>query len=323
MAFIDEIILKLKAGDGGDGVVNWHRSRREQKGGPAGGNGGKGGNVYLVGVRDIEYLAKYTSDPKFVAEDGGNGGGKSLEGKDGDDLLVKVPVGSLVTNLTTGEQYDITNTDRPIKVLSGGRGGYGNEHFKGSRNVTPMEQTDGKQGESAGFKIELRLIADAGFIGFPNVGKSTLLNTLTNSKAKIGNYAFTTLNPNLGVLDGYILADIPCLIEGASSGKGLGDKFLRHIMRTKTLVHCISVERDDIVDAYEAIRKELLDYDKQLLDKREMVVITKSDMLSQKDLLDLRAKLESHIDDQVLTVSILDDGSVDRLHTELLKKLAI
>ncbi len=321
MAFTDEIILKIKAGKGGDGVVKWHRNRREQKGGPAGGNGGKGGDVFLVGIRDIEYLAKYTSNPKFIAQDGESGGAKSLEGKDGADLYIKIPAGSLVTNLSTGEQFDIISEENPIKILKGGKGGYGNEHFKSSRNVTPMEQTNGKLGESASFKVELRLIADAGLIGYPNAGKSTLLNTITNSKAKVGNYAFTTLNPNLGVLDKYIIADIPGLIEGASKGYGLGDKFLKHIMRTKTLIHIISAERDDVVEAYKSIRKELSAYDHTLSKKPELIVITKTDLLEDKDLLEKTTVLKKYTNKTPLTVSILDDSSINSLKKVILKEL--
>ncbi len=324
MAFTDEIILKLKAGDGGDGVVKWHRNRREQKGGPAGGNGGRGGDVYLRGVRDLEYLARYTSNPKFVAEDGAPGGGKSLEGKDGDPLIVNVPIGSLVTNLSTGKQYDIVEEGVLVKVLTGGKGGYGNEHFKSSKNVTPMESTNGKPGEVASFKVELRLIADAGLIGYPNAGKSTLLNTITNSKAKVGNYAFTTLNPNLGVLDKYVIADIPGLIEGAHTGKGLGDKFLKHIMRTKTLIHCISVERDDIIQAYNSIRTELVSYNAELANKDEIVVITKTDVLSTEEVAKRIRDFRDHVDTdmQIYSVSVLDDASVKDLTKILLDKLA-
>ena len=322
MAFTDEIILKLKAGDGGDGRVKWHRSRREQKGGPAGGDGGRGADVYIRGVRDLEYLAKYTSNPKFVAEDGGSGGGKSLEGKDGEPLIINVPVGSLVVNLSTGKQYDITEESRLVKVLSGGKGGYGNEHFKSSRNVTPMESTKGKPGESSSFKIELRLIADAGLIGYPNAGKSTLLNTITNSKAKVGNYAFTTLNPNLGVLGKYILADIPGLIEGAHTGKGLGDKFLKHIMRTNTLIHCISAERDDVVEAYKSIHNELSSYNKELAEKDEIIILTKTDVTSS-DIVDKQIKaLTEHANAVVYPVSILDNASISKFVESLYYKLS-
>ena len=309
MALIDEVILHICSGKGGDGVVQWHRDRRNQKGGPAGGNGGKGADVFLRGVRDVERLGKYTSNPKFKAEDGGNGGQKSLEGKDGEDLFIDIPIGSVVSNLQSKDEYEIVEEGSTIKILSGGKGGYGNEHFKGSRNVTPMEQTDGKESQCADFKVELRLIADAGFIGYPNAGKSTLLNALTNSKAKIGNYAFTTLEPNLGAFGKYILADIPGLIEGASNGKGLGDKFLRHIMRTKTLMHCISVERDDIKDAYNAIRTELGAYNKDLLEKQEVLILTKSDMVDDKELA-VRIKDAKDLYSEVLVVSVLDDDSV-------------
>ncbi len=321
MAFVDEVTLKIKAGSGGDGVVKWLRSRRDQKGGPAGGNGGKGGSVYLVGVRDIEYLTKYTSNPKFEAEGGVQGGANSLEGKDGDDLYIKIPVGSLVTDLKTMDEYEILIENNPIKILSGGKGGYGNEHFKGSRNVTPMEHTEGKPGEASNFKVELRLIADAGFIGYPNAGKSTLLNFLTNSKAKVGNYAFTTLDPNLGAFGRYILADIPGLIEGASTGKGLGDKFLKHIMRTKTLIHCISAERDSLLDAYNTIRAELGAYNLELLDKKEIVVITKSDVVTDK-VLDSQIKELEAIKSSILVVSVLDDDSIHMLSDYITGELA-
>jgi GTP-binding protein len=324
MALVDEVILHISAGSGGDGVVQWHRNRRIQKGGPAGGDGGRGGDVYLRGVRDVERLAKYISNPKFKAEDGGPGGSNSLEGKDGEDLFIDIPLGSLVTFLqskeTPRETYDIVKEGQLVKILSGGKGGFGNEHFKSSRNVTPMEQTDGKLGEVGDFKVELRLIADAGFIGYPNAGKSTLLNALTNSKAKIGNYAFTTLEPNLGAFGHYILADIPGLIEGASSGKGLGDRFLKHVMRTKTLIHCISAERDNIKEAYDAIRKELKEYDSRLLDKKEILVITKSDMVDDETLEEL-IKDASEIYKETIAVSVIDDDSIEQLGKEIMNIL--
>ncbi len=326
MALIDEVILNIRAGDGGDGVVQWHRNRRTQKGGPVGGNGGRGADVYLRGVRDVERLAKYISNPKFSAERGGDGGHNSLEGKDGEDLFIDIPIGSLVTNLDSREipkkSYEITKEGELVKVLSGGNGGFGNEHFKSSRNVTPMEQTDGKAGESANFKVELRLIADLGFIGYPNAGKSTLLSILTNSRAKIGNYAFTTLEPNLGAFGKYILADIPGIIEGASKGKGLGDKFLRHIMRTRILVHCISAEQDDILSAYNTIRNELKQYDSELLDKKEILVITKSDVLSKEELKIITRDAQS-IDPAVVVVSILDDDSMEMLSKKIMSILSI
>jgi GTP-binding protein len=309
MALVDEIILHACSGKGGDGRVAWHRNRRIQKGGPAGGDGGRGADVYLRGVRDVGRLSKYTSNPKFKAQDGGDGGQKSLEGKDGDDFHIAVPVGSVVTNLMTKDVYEVVSDGETIKVLSGGRGGFGNEHFKSSRNVTPMEHTDGKDAECADFRVELRLIAAAGFIGYPNAGKSTLLNELTNSKAKIGNYAFTTLDPNLGIFDDYVLADIPGLIEGASGGKGLGGKFLKHIMRTNILIHCISAENDSIKDAYKTIRKELGEYNATLLEKKELLIITKSDTVDGKEL-NTKLKEAKKLNATAIAVSILDDQAL-------------
>ncbi len=322
MTFTDEIILNICAGHGGNGVVRWHRNRRNQKGGPAGGDGGKGGDVYLRGVRDIEVLSRYISNPKFKASDGGHGGGNSLEGSDGADLFIDVPVGSVITQIRPEDHQmiEIRKEGESVKLLQGGRGGFGNEHFKSSRNVTPIEQTDGKKGECADFRVELRLIADAGFIGFPNAGKSTLLNVLTNSGVKVGNYSFTTLEPNLGAFKGYILADIPGLIKGASSGKGLGDKFLRHIMRTNMLVHCISAELDDIEAAYNTVRKELGNYDPALLNKKEILLITKSDTIGSRRLSDLLAEAQT-LNPNVLSISVLEDDSIKAFEYYLIHEL--
>ncbi len=319
MALVDEITLQITAGKGGDGVVAWYRNRRNQKGGPAGGDGGKGGDVFLRGVRQIDVLSKYMGNNTLKAQDGQNGGKRSLEGKNGSDLFIDVPVGSVVTNLSSGEVYEITRENEQVKILSGGKGGFGNEHFKSSRNITPMEHTDGKPGQSAYFRIELQLIADAGLIGFPNAGKSTLLNALTNSKSKIGNYAFTTLEPNLGVFESYTLADIPGLIQGAAAGKGLGHSFLKHIQRTKVLIHCISVELEDVLQAYQAIRKELQEYDNRLLKKKEIIVITKVDMVPY---IVLNNVLESirHMGNEVIPVSIHNNESVRNLRV-LLKRV--
>lgn len=289
-------------------------------GGPAGGNGGRGGDVYLRGVRRVELLAKYTSNPGFSAGDGGSGGKNSLEGKSGDDVYVDIPIGSLVTNVDSGEVYEVLQEGQEERVLRGGAGGYGNEHFKSSRNVSPYECTKGRRGVCARFRVELRLIADAGLIGFPNAGKSTLLNSLTNSKAKVGDYAFTTLDPNLGALGPYILADIPGLIAGAAEGKGLGDRFLRHIMRTRVLVHCISVERDDILTAYETIRSELAAYNPQLLDKQEILLLTKADTVNQSTL-DEHLAAARTINPAALAVSVFDDAALESLSKELIHTL--
>ncbi len=320
MKFIDEIILEACSGNGGDGVVRFSTARGKPKGGPSGGNGGNGGSVVVRAIRDVALLSKYRGNNKFKAEDGTPGGTGSLYGKNGSDVIINLPVGSVVTVGSTGSQFELTKEGEEVKVLRGGTGGYGNEHFKSSRNVTPQEHTDGKLGSCTALYIELKLIADAGLIGFPNAGKSSLLNSLTRAHAKVGDYQFTTLDPNLGEVYGHILADIPGLIEGASEGKGLGDKFLRHIMRTNTLIHCISVEREDIESAYSAVRAELKAYNPELLDKQEIIVLTKVDLISQDKLDDFLLKA-ALLSDDVVAVSILDDESIKFLQDKLTKIL--
>ncbi len=317
MKFVDEMTLHACSGSGGNGVVRWLTARGRPKGGPAGGDGGDGGDVYVRAVRDIALLSRYRGSNKFIASDGGDGGENSLHGKNGEDKIIDLPLGSVVTISSTGEQIELTTEGKQIKVLTGGRGGYGNEHFKGSRNVTPQEQTNGKSGVCSDLNVELKLIADLGLVGFPNAGKSSLLNSLTRANVKVGNYEFTTLNPNLGVMHGgYILADIPGLIEGASEGKGLGDKFLRHIIRTNTLLHCISVERESIKKAYSAVRAELGAYDKKLLEKQEVIILTKSDLAPPDELETLEEEAKS-LCSIVFTVSVLSDSSVKNLQDNL------
>jgi GTP-binding protein len=320
MAFVDEITIHAKAGDGGNGVERWLHEKFHEFGGPSGGDGGRGGDVYMTGTRDRSILSQYRHDPEFLAERGGDGGGKSMHGKNGDDVIIKVPTGSIITNKETNESFELLNEGEPVKILTGGRGGLGNEHFKSSTNRSPIETTDGKPGQVGDFYIEVRLIADAGLIGLPNAGKTSLLNALTRAGAKTGNYAFTTLEPNLGDLMGYILADIPGLIEGASEGKGLGHKFLRHITRTKFLIHCISLESEDPEKDYDAIRAELGAFDPMLLEKREIIVLTKSDMVTP-DVVEKWAKKFSDRSETVIPVTILDDAIVKKFRETLLKFL--
>ncbi|HBV00792.1 MAG TPA: GTPase ObgE [Candidatus Taylorbacteria bacterium] len=306
MAFVDEITLHLKAGAGGNGIVSWLHEKGKEFMGPAGGDGGKGGDVYLRAVRDIGRLASYRYGNLFVAGRADSGQRKSRHGKNGKDLELEVPVGSVVTNKVTGRVYEFLNEGERYMVLRGGRGGLGNEHFKSSRNVRPMEFTLGKAGEEAEFYVELRLIADAGLIGFPNAGKSSLLNELTAARAKVGSYAFTTLEPNLGAFRGFILADIPGLIEGAGEGKGLGTKFLRHIARTKLLLHCISLEEKSLLRAYKTVRDELTAHAPELAKKQEVIVLTKADMREAKDIkkaITVMKKKSKH----VRVVSVIDD----------------
>ena len=281
--FVDELKIQAKAGDGGDGVVRFRHEKHKPKGGPSGGNGGSGGNVYIRGVRDLSLLSKYTGSKEFRAGNGESGQKNSMHGHDGKDLYVDVPVGATVTDMTSGRQFAVDSEGEVHKILRGGQGGLGNEYFKSSTNQTPKEHTDGKKGESGPFLIELSLLVDVGLIGFPNAGKSTLLNTLTNATARVGSYPFTTVEPHLGDFYGFIIADVPGLIKGASKGKGLGHKFLKHVSRTKMLIHCISLENDDLEDAYQSIRNELRDFDEKLLEKKEFIVFTKSDLFSKED----------------------------------------
>ena len=198
MAFIDDIVIHLKAGDGGHGVVRWRAEKGKPKAGAAGGNGGHGGSVFLHAIRDIGVLVRYATEKKFSAENGLSGMKKSMDGRGGKDLHLDIPLGSIVTNMTTGDVYQFLKDGEEICVLDGGRGGLGNEYFKSSTNVTPLQQTDGKKGQEADFHIELQLIVDAGFAGFPNAGKSSLLNALTNARAKVASYQFTKIEPNIG-----------------------------------------------------------------------------------------------------------------------------
>jgi GTP-binding protein len=318
MAFIDELKIHISAGRGGDGVVRWRHEKGVDYAGPAGGNGGAGGDVYLRAIRDIAVLARYKNTKEFVAEKGESGMKKSMHGKNGEDLIIDLPIGSVVTNLETREKFNLVEDGKLVKILNGGKGGLGNEYFKNAVNRAPEHQTDGKTPEAADFLIELELVADAGLIGLPNAGKSSLINVLTNSKSKIGAYQFTTLEPSLGDMHGYILADIPGLIEGASEGRGLGHKFLRHIKRTKTLLHCLSLENEDLLKAYKVIRNELKVYSEELAEKKEVVILTKTDLVDEKTL-EKAIKKVSKLNPTILSVTVLDDKSIKKLNDDLIK----
>lgn len=320
MAFVDELKLNIKAGKGGDGVVRWLHERAKEFMGPSGGNGGKGGDVYAEAVRDIGILNSYLNTKVIEAESGHNGDNKSKQGREGQDLFLKLPVGSVITNLNTGGKVFL-NIDGEKKLLAlGGKGGLGNEFFKSSTNQQPEQFTVGKEGEEFEFLIELELIADAGLIGLPNAGKSSLINELTNAKSKIGSYQFTTLEPALGEMHKFILADLPGLIEGASEGKGLGHKFLRHIKKTKILFHCLTLESTKPVADYKIIRKELEDYSKELATKPEVLILTKTDEVDPKIVESTKKKLAKYCD-TIFTVSVLDDKSIKDLKDNLTKIL--
>jgi len=310
--FIDEINLHMRAGRGGDGVVRWLHEKGRDHGGPSGGNGGKGGNVFARAVRDVGILSAYRNVKEFSAARGGNGAKDLKQGATGEDVEVKLPVGSRLTNLETGHVIELLQDEEKVLLLHGGRGGLGNAHFKSSINIRPRQSTEGEVGEEADFHIELLLVVDVGIIGLPNAGKSSLLNALTSAHSKVGDFQFTTLEPALGDLYGLVLADIPGLIEGASSGKGLGHKFLRHVERTKTLMHCISCELDNPLEAYRVVRNELELYNKELVKKPELVVLTKTDTVSKEDV-EKKMKILEKVSDKVMAVSAIDDESLKNL----------
>jgi GTPase len=308
MKFVDEITIEAEAGRGGDGVVRWRQDKFESMGGPQGGNGGRGGDIYMRAVRDVNLLAQYTGAKIFTAENGGAGEERSRHGRNGKDLTIEVPVGAVVTHQESGRVFHFDTEGQTHKILIGGQGGLGNEHFKSSTNRSPEKATKGRSGEKGIFYIELQLVVDIGIIGFPNAGKSTLLNALTNARSRIGAYPFTTLEPYLGDLHGYILADIPGLIEGASEGKGLGHKFLRHVERTKMLVHCISLESDTPVEDYQTIRNELCKFDPTLKDKEVWILLTKSDLKTDDEIAQKKELLSRHAERVYVLSAELGEG---------------
>lgn len=318
--FVDELEIYAKAGNGGDGVVRWRQEKFKPRGGPAGGNGGNGGDVYVRGVKDLNQLAKYTGNKEFKAENGINGTNQSQHGKNGEDMIIDIPVGSRVTDVERRRVFEVLEDGEMVKILKGGRGGLGNEHFKSSTNTTPQESTTGTKGEPGTFLIEVALVVDVGLIGFPNAGKSTLLNALTNAKSRIGAYAFTTLEPHLGDLYGYTLADIPGLIAGASEGKGLGHRFLRHVSRTKMLLHLVSLESEDPEKDYYTIREELSKFDTTLEEKDEWIILTKKDLVNQEQIDRVVQTLEK-IEKRVLVVSQEDAESIKNLSDTLVSHL--
>lgn len=314
---IDTVTITISAGKGGNGRVSFLRNAQTARGGPDGGNGGNGGSIYLQGVDDIQALQHFQYKKEIHAEDGIAGGKQKQFGRNGKDTTVFLPIGTVVTNLQTEEQFEITNNKDKILIAQGGLGGRGNDEFKSATNQTPRYAEKGTPGEVKELFLELKLIADVGFIGLPNAGKSSLLSVLTNAHPKIANYPFTTLEPNIGML--YVdehkqiaLADIPGLIEGAHTGKGLGTQFLRHVEKTNTFVHCISVENEDVVSAYQTVRKELEEYNKLLLEKKEIILLTKSDLLDEKEI-QAKVKELKKISKDIMPFSLYNEKDIEQL----------
>lgn len=310
----DEVTVRLEAGHGGKGAVAFNKVRLMQ--GPTGGDGGHGGNIYFEGVAGLHTLGFYVGKSIIRSESGKDGRGQFLDGRRGDDLVLRVPAGTRVINTQTGFTHDIEKPGDRFLAAGGGIGGRGNFKFRSGENTSPKESEEGKAGDVAEYRLEMRLIADVGLIGLPNAGKSSLLNELTNAKSRVGSYAFTTLEPHLGDFYGLIIADIPGLIEGAAEGKGLGVKFLKHIERTKTLFHLVSAESTDPAGDYRIVRTELEKYGAELVNKKEYVFLTKTDVVSPDEVAQkLSALKKSGIEASPL--SILDNESMAALRKTL------
>lgn len=314
---IDDVNITVVAGHGGRGMMTFSKTKKTL--GPAGGNGGNGGSIYLEGVSDLGALRQFRYKKVLEAENGQNGKSRLNDGHNADDLFLKVPVGTVAHILSKGNIVEINKIGQRELVAKGGKGGKGNYLFRSAINTSPKEFEEGKLGETFEIRLELKMIADVGFIGLPNVGKSSLLNELTNAKSKVANYAFTTLEPNLGTYYELILADIPGLIEGASEGKGLGTKFLRHIERTKILFHFISADSVTPMQDYNVVRKELEIHNPALLEKEEYIFISKSDTASPEIVEKIKKEFEN-IGKNAVAISIIDTESLNNVK-KILNKL--
>ena len=323
MKFLDQVKIFIKAGDGGSGSPSFRREKFIEFGGPDGGDGGKGGSIILISERNLNTLIDYRYQQHFKAKKGDDGKGKNKTGKSGENLYLKVPIGTQVFEEDNKTLiFDFKKENEKFIAATGGNGGLGNTKFKSSTNRAPKKFTKGIKGEEFWIWLQLKTIADIGIIGQPNAGKSSLLASITSATPKIANYKFTTLNPNLGVAlydnKEITLADIPGLIEGAHSGSGLGIKFLKHIERCKTLLHLIDVNEDNLIDIYKQIRNELKKYGKELIKKNELIVFNKIDLVDKKILNEKIKKFENKIKKKVLTLSTLNKSSVSKMKSKLI-----
>ena len=330
MKFIDETIILVKAGNGGNGCLSFRREKYIPFGGPDGGDGGAGGSIIIQAKDGLNTLADFRNRSKFIAPNGKAGGGKNKKGKSGDDLIIKLPVGSVIYDLETEELIcDLEKNNQTITMASGGEFGLGNARFKTSTNRAPRKTTDGKEGVERQLKIVLKVLADVGLIGLPNVGKSSILAAISMAKPKIANYEFTTIHPNLGVVlisdyEKFVVADIPGLIKGASTGAGLGIQFLKHISRTKLLLHVIDVSTnkvDKIFDDVDIISKELKDYDDELSKKNKWYVFNKIDLLSSNELEILKTAINAKIKKNVFFVSATNSSGLKELCNSIIEYL--
>lgn len=317
--FIDTAKIFIKAGNGGNGVVAFRREKYVPKGGPSGGNGGRGGNVIILADRNLHTLLDFTYRKKYAADDGAPGGTALKDGKGGSDVIIKVPVGTVIKDFETDKILaDLTEEGQEEVIAKGGKGGLGNSNFATSTNQAPRKATPGKPGEERYVKLELKLIADVGLVGFPNAGKSTFISTVSAAKPKIADYPFTTLEPNLGIVNykdfkSFVVADIPGIIEGAHQGKGLGHKFLQHIERTKILLILIDIGAEDYQEEYNVLLNELNQYSDVLNLKKKIVAITKVDIFNDEELSDINPGKFPQADDKVFMISSVSRKGIPEL----------
>ena len=317
MKFLDQVKIYVKAGDGGKGSASFRREKFIEYGGPNGGDGGRGGSIKLVCERNLNTLIDFRYQQHLKAEKGEDGKGQNKTGKNGSDLILKIPIGTQVLEEDNKTLiFDCTKEDQSFVVANGGKGGLGNTRFKSSTNRAPRKITKGALGEDFWIWLQLKTIADIGIIGLPNAGKSSLLAALTKAKPKIANYQFTTLNPNLGVTSydnkELTLADIPGLIEGANKGVGLGYKFLKHIERCKNLLHLIDITETNLLKCYFQVRKELKKYSDKLINKKEIVVLNKTDLIDKEEILKITNELKKKIKTKIFIIStVKKEGLLD------------
>lgn len=327
MQFMDKVKIKISSGKGGNGIVAWRREKYVDKGGPAGGDGGNGGSVYLIADEGLSTLMDFTYKTVFKAENGENGFKKSMHGKSAKDLYIKVPAGTVVKDLKTGNVIaDLTHHEQKVLVAKGGRGGRGNIHFCTPQNRAPQYSEPGEPGIERNLQLELKLIADVGLLGMPNAGKSTFISRVSSAKPKIADYPFTTIIPNLGVVkkhdnDGYVIADIPGLIEGASDGVGLGHDFLRHVERCRFLLHIVDGTAEKPLENYKIINNELQKYSQKLADLYQITAINKIDAIEPERLEELKQEFKSAGVDNVYCISAVTGAGVELLKNELENKV--
>jgi len=323
MKFLDQVKIYVKAGNGGDGSPSFRREKYVEYGGPDGGDGGKGGSIILKAEENLNTLIDYRYQQHHKAQRGENGAGQNCTGKGGDDLILKVPLGTQVFEEDNKTLiFDFNKKGEKFVAAAGGKGGLGNTRFKSSTNRAPRKFTKGIEGEEFTIWLQLKTIADIGIIGLPNAGKSSLLAAITNANPKIANYRFTTLNPNLGVASyddkEIIIADIPGLVEGAHEGVGLGIQFLKHIERCKSLLHLIDITNLDLNESYEQVKNELKNYSSKLLEKKELVVLNKIDLIDENTAKDLIDHFSKDKNCEIMTMTTLEKDSISKIKAKLL-----